>query len=805
MHSDLTKEKQSRAKESEDMKEKNREMQAELDELKSSLVAAEEFKSSSTRQKLELEDKVASLNSKYSNVLSNFEAQSSEIKKYSKRLDRLEHEKQDLLMEISDKAQAHKDLQKSFSALKAKHDNAMDDASDKDNTIMNSKMSLEAKENEVKELQSEIRAMEERLDSSERQLKEEKQLKEAAQESNREQQREHAARIVESNQKNSRLGTELSTAQNTVESLKKQIIDASSLISNYEKEKEEMQKHQAATHSKLQSLEDMYEESAAKLEASDAELEDVKSKLGSALREHESVLEERQRNFNIELTNQQQKSKKEVNELRAELEDLRRQSEANLERSLSRARTSFQRQLEELQTAHHREVSDARNRVATVAAAMDSLQRELREECAKNSDLAAELEMLREANDSKAAEEDFARYEKDRAKERSHFENTIANLKSQLKSGSSNSSHLQQQLDAANKQALHEKEERRKAESRLQVAEEKLSQQSLVSEGLESEVFSLKRQLSESEKRMSYQLQQKSDEIQRVTRRNEVLSEAVTRLTQMGSADRARSEAADSAQKYTFDDSESSASRYDSKYGAQFQGYSHDGAGGRLEGASQWNSSYGASREYSSLAASRPGHSALSTGDSSHSYHSARAAAYRSNDHHHPEEDTSQAFSGDVNSSLLRVQQALDSRKKQSHHSPGSRQRSLDSGGSHQRSSDRVLKTPERVSKSGRGSAVPRLDLDEYEKEIREDRTPPSSSNKESRAVFAERIRDEVEQGKDKLLPFSPKTKGQKNLGARRSPHSGSKTEREVVQAKKSTDRSLSAPSERKSREQLYN
>jgi len=56
------------------------------------------------------------------------------------------------------------------------------------------------------------------------------------------------------------------------------------------------------------------------------------------------------------------------------------------------------------------------------------------------------------------------------------------------------------------------------------------------SDSLRNEVAMLKKQLKESDRKLSVQIAAKDEEIQRVTRRNEVLSEAVTRLTQMGSA-----------------------------------------------------------------------------------------------------------------------------------------------------------------------------------------------------------------------------------------------------------------------------
>ena len=80
----------------------------------------------------------------------------------------------------------------------------------------------------------------------------------------------------------------------------------------------------------------------------------------------------------------------------------------------------------------------------------------------------------------------------------------------------------ERELKASNQQALKK-------------AKEKLRSLEGSSDASSSEVAALKKQLKDTERKFSSQLASKEEEIQRVSRRNEVLSEAVSRLTQMNS------------------------------------------------------------------------------------------------------------------------------------------------------------------------------------------------------------------------------------------------------------------------------
>ena len=829
MHGDLMREKQNHGKATEELTAEVEELKAELSKLRVALKTAEEASEKSSRLHVDLSDKHSSLKSKFSSLQRDSDSQVNENKKLVKRIDRLEREKQDLLMEISSKAQACKDVQQAHDVLKTQEESALGELNEKEKLISQMKMELQSKESEIRQMQSEIKDKEEQNVVLERQLNEERKLKESSQEAARTQQRDHAARIVESNQKNSRLGSDLTAAQSNIDSLKKQIIDASSLISTYEKEKEELMKRQASTHSKLQALEDKYEECAARLEASDAELDDVKHKLSSDLQAKQRELEEKERHYNIELTNRTQKFKKEVDDLQETLKSTKRQGEVNMERALSRARNAFQRQLEDLQTSHHREISDARNRVTTVATAMESLQRELADECSKSSELMAELDMLRELTETKStgAEESLARLEKDRTKERNNFEKFITNLRNEVKAGNKTASLLQQQLDAATQQMQAEKDERKKAENRLCNAEDSLSKQAVTIEELESEILTLKRQISENDKKVGSQLQQKLDEIQRVTRRNEVLSEAVTRLTQMNSSDGSQNNAAMIDNKYIFDDAQKNdfgPSKYDAVSSPTNRNVSNNNwDSARVRFNYRTDNRNGGDSDFQNYNVNTnvpvdhhmqqyPGSNIRSD---SHNRASRSPTKHAGDDSYQQVEVTSPR---DVNSSMLRVQQALDSRRKQQQHqgSMGSNIQHVDSAhnhdfrghsgsavdSTHNSSLPRSFTTPDRSSNRVGGNNVPQLVFNEYEKEIAEDRSPPSTSK--DGGLFAVRIREEVEQGKDRLLPFSPKS-ASKSSRAGDIGTGGSKTERDNRRGsnKGKPDRALSAPAERKSRENL--
>lgn len=848
MHNDLIREKKSHEKVVAEHNTLLEGLRGEAERLRSALVTAEESAAANARSQHGMVDQLSAAQAKSSSLQRDLETQGNEVKKQSKRIERLEREKHDLMMEVASKAKSVKDAEAALTALKSSQEETFENLNEKDKLILQAKVDIQSKDNEIRQLNSDMKDRDDRVLSLERQLSEEKKLKEVSLEAAREQQREHASRIVESNQKSSRLGSDLSAAQSSVEALKKQIIEASSLISSYEKEKEDISRLQATTHSKLQALEDKYEESAARLEASEAELEDVKHSLSSALQAKQKELEEKERQFHVELTNSSQKSKMEVSELQDALSATKRQAESTLERSLSRARNSFQRQLEELQTSHHREVSDARNRVATVATAMESLQRELADECAKSSELMAELEMMRELTDTKSsgAEENLVRLEKDRIKERNNFESFIANLKNQVKSGNKTTSLLQQQLEAATQQLQAEKEDRKRVDAKLREADDALSKQVLCTEELEGEIFTLKRQISENDKKVSYQVQQKVDEIQRVTRRNEVLSEAVTRLTQMNSSDRSQSITTASENKYIFDDTDNNNFGDDS---SRFES-SHVSGSARDVNSDKWGSKTNRNHDYDGKGNGNGTFSSKdSRGDNTYygisqtpmdriSHHPTSRSNFNEATCHdeydaldrkpHPKnfnknaagsrrlEHNSPSSPSDVNSSMLRVQQALESRRKpvsrgERHHGGND---VLDGtningttcaagGDGAQTIRTGAVHTPERSFKKGNSGNVPKLNFnaEEYEREIAEDRTPTSESK--DGGLFAVRIRDEVEQGKDRLLPFSPKSASKQRKetsGANNNKLSPKcNTEREVRHSKlsKSDRRALSAPVDR--------
>jgi chromosome segregation ATPase len=165
MHADLTQERQGRVQEQQESLEArdraNEELQRAVAGQQSAVLAAEEGSSKILRLQREWADQVSSLQVKTGGLQREVEAQAVDLKKQVKRMDRLEREKQDLLMEIASKAQGNKELQTSHDALRSEHESVVEDMGDKDALIAASKMEVQAKETVIRQLQSDARDHEE--------------------------------------------------------------------------------------------------------------------------------------------------------------------------------------------------------------------------------------------------------------------------------------------------------------------------------------------------------------------------------------------------------------------------------------------------------------------------------------------------------------------------------------------------------------------------------------------------------------------------------------------------------------------
>lgn len=510
----------------------------ETGKLREALQHAEELNTRTTKQMIEAREENASLAAELTAQKAKFENMASDSRKLMKRIDRVETEKQDILIELSNKAQVSKELQSSLDALQEKYAQAMEKVEKERHQYKELETNYRSKESEIRHLQNQMADKDEKNVALERQLNEEIKLKEHAIESNRTQQKESANRIVESSQKNSKLAGDLTSAQEEISTLRTKLEEALNRVRTCEMERDELKAKSAVANKRLQELEDTIEENHARLDASDAEIEElkaaVKSQTERSSAEKAELKEVHQRALQALKTSHQAA----IEDMEAAASTMKKHSEVNLEKALAKAREGFQRQLEEIQAARQRENSDARNRLSTLGNAMEGLQKELREESSKNSSLTEEMAVLRELveNGGGEAEERLARVEKERAKEKQRLESSLSDTKEQLNGANEAIVQLQHQVSSLKEELSAERELKTSTQQALKKAKEKLRLSESSSESAVNEASSLKKQIKDVERRYASQIASKEEEIQRVSRRNEVLSEAVSRLTHMNSA-----------------------------------------------------------------------------------------------------------------------------------------------------------------------------------------------------------------------------------------------------------------------------
>jgi chromosome segregation ATPase len=459
-------------------------------------------------------------------------------RKQAKRIEKLEREKHELFIELGQKAKdceafsteiqstqaSNRDSKLLYDELKAEHDLL--------------KKKLISTEDDVEKLQYSIRDIKDAAHEKESKLREETARCEQVIESSRSQQRENANRVVDFSQKNAKLTADLTLAQDELDKMKAKISSTDELVSAANEAKEESIRQHNATRVRLQSLEDTVEELGAKLEGAEAEADDCRRlhQEGSEARAREAG--QQRQTFDQELRRAKETFQTELDEKTLAAANSRRQGEQHAERTVARARETFQRQIEELQAIRKREQGDFTSRTAAITSAMEGLQRELREESIKSTAASEELFSLREQLEGNAREDDSSermqRLEREKARDRVKHDGVMQALKDDMQSLGDKLDRAEQQCGLLEQRCSHEKEQKAALLSKYRRLEEELNAQANAYENANQDSAQYKKQLRDMERKAAASLNAKEAEIQRLTRRGEVLSEAVNRLTAGG-------------------------------------------------------------------------------------------------------------------------------------------------------------------------------------------------------------------------------------------------------------------------------
>ena len=462
----------------------------------------------------------------------------AEGRKSITRIERLERDKYDMAVDLSNKSKDLELIKVNLDSVTIKYNELQEKAEfervQKDRVIDSNSVL----ETELERLRVDNREHQENLDSLSRQLRESDRMREQALEVSRQQQRENANRIVEFSQKNAKLASELSSLRDEITTYKRHKDELLHELNESNREKGEIKSTYTATRSRLQALEDQYEETNARLEGRKAELDEVRSDLRREITNKDAMLHAAQIEYEKQIQLLTKQFEDEAEEKQNAMIKLKQQSDSNYEKTLAKAKELYSSQLDELQNLRQRDSSEAKQKIATIAKTMESLQVELREETNKNKALLQELTVMKDLIEvgSTESQERLHYVERERLRDRARLEGQLTDVKEQLRQHSEQKQQRDQLMTTVEQQLTREREARFAAMQKIRTLEDELNSVTGQLESLKEENVTIKKQNRDHERKLALALQSKDAELLRLTRRNEVLGEAVTRLTTQNSS-----------------------------------------------------------------------------------------------------------------------------------------------------------------------------------------------------------------------------------------------------------------------------
>ena len=457
----------------------------------------------------------------------------AEQRKLTAQVEKLDRARAELTVELSCKSKDLEGLKKSSQAMSEELE---DLRAAKDTERLAKERALEKTgvlDSDLERARTDLREHVENAEALARQLRESERMREQASETGRAQQRENANRIIEFSQKNARLSSELSAKDDEIASLRRAREDAQHKGSESTKERDELKTQCLATKVRLQALEDDHEMAVAKFEASRAEAEELRAQMKQEIQRREAHIAELLERHDEAVSAMQARLEAEGEDKLQISEATRKQGEERLSRAIAKEKEGHKAQLADLEAKRTQDGEVQRARLATLAKAMEGLQVELREESSKNANLSQELAVLKDLAEVGNGEmQERVNYvERERTRERSRLEGQLTDVKEQLRQQVEQKQQRDQLMSTIEQQLTRERESKFAALQRVRAAEDETATLISQVDALTEETTNQKKDLRGYERKTALIVQNKDAEIIRLTRRNEVLGEAVTRLT----------------------------------------------------------------------------------------------------------------------------------------------------------------------------------------------------------------------------------------------------------------------------------
>jgi len=457
----------------------------------------------------------------------------AEQRKLTANVEKLDRTRTELTVELSCKS---KDLEALKKTTEAATIELEDLRAARDTERLAKERALEktgVMDSDLERARTDLREHAENAEALARQLRESERMREQALDTSRAQQRENANRIIEFSQKNARLSSELSAKDDEIASLRRAREDAQHKGAESGKERDDLKNQYLATKVRLQALEDEHEMAVAKFEASRAENDELRVQMKQEIQRREGHIAELLAKHDESIAAMTARLDAEGEDKLQISEATRKQGEERLNRAIAKEKDMHKAQLADMEAKRVQDGEVQRARLGTLAKAMEGLQVELREESAKNSNLTQELAVLKDLAEVGNVEmQERVNYvERERTRERSRLEGQLADVKEQLRQQVEQKQQRDQLMATIEQQLTRERESKFAALQRVRAAEDETATLISQVDALTEETGNQKKDLRGYERKTALIVQNKDAEIIRLTRRNEVLGEAVTRLT----------------------------------------------------------------------------------------------------------------------------------------------------------------------------------------------------------------------------------------------------------------------------------
>ncbi|CAM9553669.1 unnamed protein product, partial [Ectocarpus sp. 12 AP-2014] len=481
-------------------------------------------------------------------------AKTAEVDRQRGELDLLEREKHDLVLDVQERVRVHKEATADAERYRERLEQAENRLKEGESATLAAELSRKKTLDELGEARRGTHMQDERIEALSRsELTTLRRTLEQTTEAAKARDRESAQRLVQLSQANAKLSSESTSAR-------ARVIDAEEAVQKAGHDAQEAAKAQAKLEDEGRRAAESVQRLEEELEIANARWKAAQGQLLAANRREKEFAEEARRRMSEAL---ESKDKEKVNalreiETRAErrfmaAEASHRAAERNHDRALAALREEGKKKLLEEEARRVREVSDARKKSKAVVEALQTLQGELTQSEAKGSGLERQVSQL-SARMSRAASSSVAPAGGSGGDGSSASGNGGVGVERDGRGSSgargsevteAEMTSLRRQMKAATE--AKETAQRSALEARLR-ADEETKRRSSLEESLcrkESDMLAALERLNqlkirqkeveeharEGDEDLRSLVRQRESEIESLTRRNQILNEALSRLT----------------------------------------------------------------------------------------------------------------------------------------------------------------------------------------------------------------------------------------------------------------------------------